>query len=361
MFSTLKDVYEELKKPTSKLSKKYPYSDKIKTKDKMVKLSLGRIWFNIIMPDKYELVDEPVTKQLMNKVTSDLLDKYGPEVTAETMTLLNKEAFKLHSFEPVTFSEDDFILPDEIVKMKKKRLEGEKDPIKFNEQLNIIAERLIEILKKKNSALYKFIASGAKGKAIDMAVLIIARGSAVDMEGGVSVPTSNSINDGFTLKEFYENANVARNGLFIRSIGSAEPGALARDVAYANSNIMLSKTKDCGTKKYLELNITKELSKSLIGRFYLAKTKLIEITKDNVDSIIGKVIKVRSPLYCIDKKGICHICYGTMGENLEQTHIGLLAASTLNTQGLNAFAMKARHSSGVKQFKETDLLKDLVR
>jgi len=361
MFSTVKDIYDELKKPTSSLNKKYTYSDAVKTKNKTIKMSLGRIWFNILMPKEYPLVDEPVTNKVTSRIISDLLDKFGPEVTSETVTDLNREAFKLHSFEPVTFSDEDFVLPDEIVKMKAKRLDNEKDPIKFNDELNNIAERYIEILKKKKSSLYKFIASGAKGKPIDMAVLIIARGSTVDMEGNVSAPTANSINDGFTLKEFYENANQARNGLYIRSIGSAEPGALARDIAYANSNIMLSKTTDCKVKRYLQITVTKDLAASLIGRYYLNKSKVEVITKDNTKGLVGTDIKLRSPLYCTDKKGICQTCYGTMGSNLNQDHIGLLAASTLNTQGLNAFAMKARHSSSVVQFTETDLLKDLVR
>jgi len=361
MFSTVDDIYTELKKPNVRLSKKYTYSDKIKTDGKTVKMSLGRIWFNLIMPEKYPLVDNPVTRSVTSKIIKDILDTLGPEVTTDTVTDLNREAFKLHSFEPVTFSENDFILPDEIVKMKAKRLDNEKDPIRFNEELNIIADRYVELLKKKNSALYKFIASGAKGKPIDMAILIIARGSTVDMEGNVSAPTPNSINDGFTLKEFYENANQARNGLYIRSIGAAEPGALARDIAYANSNIMLSKTTDCKVKRYLDILITKDISKSIIGRYYLNKSKITEITADMIDGLVGTTIKLRSPLYCTDAKGLCHTCYGNMGEKLNQDHIGLLAASTLNTQGLNAFTMKARHSSSVVQFKETDLLKDLIR
>jgi len=361
MIGTLEDVYSELNKPTSALSKKYMYSHKLKTKGKTIKMSLGRIWFNVIMPEKYALVNEPVTKSMTSKIINELLDQFGPEVTADTVTSLNREAFKLHNFEPITFNDSDFILPPAIEKLKKERLEGEKDPIEFDKQLNFVAAEFIKILKKEDSALYKFIASGAKGKPIDMAVLLIARGSAVDIEGNISVPTANSINDGFTLNEFYDNANQARNGLYIRSIGAAEPGALARDIAYANSNIKLTATNDCKTRKHFKLEVTDKISKVIIGRFYVENNKLVEITPDNVKSLIGKTIKMRSPLYCIEPKGICHVCYGTLADNLDQVHIGLAASSVLNQIGLNAFTMKQRHSSSVVNFDETDLLKDLIR
>jgi len=361
MFSNIEDVYQELKKDRVTLSKIYTYSDRIKTSGKTMKMSLGRIWFNLIMPPKYKLVNEPVTRKIISKITNDILKEFGAEVTAETMEVLSREAFKLHTFEPITFSDEDFILPDNIAKMKKDRLESESDPIKFSEQLEIIAQEYLKELKKADSALYKFIASGAKGKPIDMAILLIARGSAVDMEGNISKPTANSVTDGFNLREFYEGGDQARAGLYTRSIGASEPGALARDIAYANSNIMLSKTKDCKTRKQLELQITDQIANSIVGRKYISGSKILTITTENVKSLIGKSIKMRSPLYCIEPKGICQTCYGNMGENLDQTHIGLLAASTLNTQGLNAFAMKQRHQSTVTSFKETDLLRDLIR
>lgn len=355
MFSTLDQVYDELKKDGVSVSKKYTYSHKIKTKNKTIRMSLGRIWFNLILPDDYKLIDEPVTKGAIKNILNDMLNKYSTEVVADVASTLNKEAFKMQTIQPTTFTDDDFILPDSIRKLKEDRLVGVTDPLKFQENLKFIANEYLKYLKKNKSSLYTFIVSGAKGSPIDMAILIVAKGSTVDIEGNISTPTTNSINDGFTLKEFYQNANEARSGLYTRSIGSSEPGALSRDIVYANSNIKLGE-KDCKTRNYFEIKINDTLAKTLVGRWYLKGSGLVEI-KDPKD-VIGKTIKLRSPLYCKSKSGVCQTCFGSGSEKLNTRNVGVMAGALINTEGLNSYSMKARHNSSNVQAIKADYVKD---
>jgi len=336
MITSIDDVYEELKKDSVVPSTKYTYSSP-KTGNRNKRMSLGRIWFNLMLPDDFELVNEPVTKKLTNDIIIQILNKYGSETAAEVLGNLNNEAFKMQTITPVSFKESDFTLPDFIEKMKKDQLSNEKDPVKFQEKLETIADKYMDYLKETNSGLYDIVASGAKGSPTDIAVLLIAKGSSSDFDGKLTVPTSHSINDGFTLEEFYENSVDARNKLFIRSVGSAVPGEVSRITAFANSDVTISKTTDCGTTRFMVLDVDAETAPRLSHRYHMVrnKPKLIEDTSD----VVGKKIKLRSPLHCIAKDGICTVCYGKSAELKNVKTIGLTASSVIGTAILNGFAM----------------------
>lgn len=92
----------------------------------------------------------------------------------------------------------------------------------------------------------------------------------------------------------------------------------------ASANLKISE-KDCKSKKYLEINVNKDLASKLIRRYYLdpdtKKLKLVE----NEKNILDKKIKFRSPLWCKSETGICEICYGKLAEQLQNNNIGIIA------------------------------------
>ena len=65
LIKTLDDCYNELKKDSVTLESKYHFFYKNKT----IYTTLGRIWFNILLPDNYpEFVDKPVDKKELEKI-----------------------------------------------------------------------------------------------------------------------------------------------------------------------------------------------------------------------------------------------------------------------------------------------------
>jgi len=68
------------------------------------------------------------------------------------------------------------------------------------------------------------------------------------------------------------------------------------------------------------------------------------IDENNIDNLIGKKIKLRSPLYCKAKDGICITC---AGKQIERTgvdgHLGMRACSVLYLKILNTY-QKLSHS-----------------
>lgn len=354
----LETVYKELEDDNVDLQTKYQYSEK-KTGNRVKNMSLGRIWLNIILPEKFDLVDEPVDKKVCNKIFSKMLKQFGPEIAADILTKLNKETFKLSTIAPVTFSSETLVLSEEI-KKQKQELSKIKDPVEFAKKQKEVGENFVKELIDKDDGMGNMTKSGiGKVNPIDLSVLLISKGSTVDIEGNISDPITSGVSDGFNLKEYHLNAGEARRNLYIRSIGAAKPGAIAREISYAVSGVILSRD-DCKTRKYFELN-GKEYYDIIMGRYWLnpRNNKEEMITSDT--KLPAGTIKLRSPLYCRDKKGICKVCYGDMSNIINNKNIGLVAANVVGKIGIEVYSMKARHKSTQINIEKTNFKNDLIK
>jgi hypothetical protein len=354
----LEQVYEELVKPDVTCQTKYSFVHKTKTNNKNKNMSLGKIWFNLILPDDYELIDTVVDKPKMEKIMCSLTKRYEPSKASEYISLINQEVFKMGTYNPISFSEDSFIVPDFIIKEKEAFLKTEFTYPDFSKKQVELGKKFLDYLKEISPGIYDIIMSGSKGSPMDWAVLTIMKGSTVDIEGNVSEPITNSQNDGFNLKGFYNMAGEARSMQFTKSVSAQDPGSLARDIVFAISNIKFDK-KDCKTKLYLSLTITDSLSKVINGRYYVDKDDKLQFIEDG-SMLVGTTIQLRSPIYCKSKIGICNICCGDLPNQGGFTNIGINAADELNSIGINA-AMKARHKTTQVTTKNPNFKKDLIR
>jgi hypothetical protein len=360
IIKNLETIYKELEKDEVDLQTKYQYSAK-KTGNRVKNMSLGRIWLNILLPDNYKLVDEPVDKKVCNKIFLELLNKFGPEVMSDVLTTLNKETFKLSTLDPVTFNSRNLVLSDNLKKRKKEELMSETDPVEFSRKQRKLGEELVSELADKGDGVADIVKAGiGKASPVDLSVLMVAKGSTLDIEGNTSKPIKSAVSDGFNLKEYYSNAGESRRNLHIRSVGAAQPGALSRQIAYAISGIVLSSRDDCKTRKYLQIN-GKNSQDRIIGRYWLDPRNNNEemITPDT--KFPTGMINLRSPIYCRDRKGICKKCYGDLASLLDTKNIGMVAANVLNKVGVEIYSMAARHKSTQISIRKTNFKKDLVK
>ncbi len=357
--TSLFEVYEELKKDDVEITKIYSYTHPKKTKSKMVNMSLGRCWLNCVLPDKIKLINKPVNKKVMNDIIKEMFDKLPVEKASEAATKLNNESFKLSSILPVTFDIDSLIVPEEIKNDKNKELTIDTKIENFSDKLQNISQKYIDKYLS-DKGIGHIINSGAKGNASDFGVLTVAKGPTLDIEGKVSKPIVSALCDGYSGEEYYTAAAEARRTGYIRSIGTAQPGYLAKTVVYANSNTCISED-DCRTKKYLELFIKPSMVNVLIGRMMINERtgELVEIT--NKSNIVNKSIRLRSALFCKSKNGICKTCYGKQINKLNTKHVGLLAGSAINAAGIEGYSMSARHKSTQIKLREADFTIDMLQ
>jgi len=360
--STLDNVYEQLKKGEDLNTSKFPYSHTKKTNNRTINLSLGRIWFNLLLPDSYPLVNEPITKQKMNKIIFDICEKYKTEETSEFLQKIQSEAFKLATLSPNTFDINMFIPPKEWVRKKeefKKKID-KLTPNEFRSEAEKLTKELLDYFKDKNFRGADIMFSGAKGNPItDWGFLLVSKGYVLDIEGQLLGPITSSLNDGFGKIDYYHAAAEARKNFYIRSVLSFLPGYLTRKLANANAGLCIDHTtKDCGSTKTFSVTVNSDIAKLLYKRNYISQSNTIKMIEDT-DRIIGRTIKLRSPLYCKSKHGICETCYGDLAKILNTKNIGLLAAGAINKVGINTM-MKMRHISESVVVTEVDFI-DMIK
>lgn len=359
--STADNIYDLIKDGKT-LNSKVSYSHPKKTGGKSMNLTLGRIWFNMLMPGDYPLVDEAVNKKTMDKIIIDLYHKYGTEEASDYISKLQTEAFKLASVCPNTFTIDMFIPPSEWVKKKEafEKTADKLDPLEFKKEAEKLTKELLIYFDESDFRADNIMSSGSKGNPIsDWGALLVAKGYTIDIEGKLLGPITTSLNDGYGKIAYYHAGSEARKNFYMRSALTAHPGYLTRKMVNANAGLQIDpKVSDCGTKHTFNLVVTEDLAELLLQRNYVSQSGAIKnIT--SVDQILDKKIKLRSPLYCIAEHGICPTCYGNLYKTLNTHNIGILAAGAVNIVGINAM-MKMRHKSSSVNTKEVDFI-DMIK
>lgn len=103
---------------------------------------------------------------------------------------------------------------------------------------------------------------------------------------------------------------------------------------------------DCGTKRTIEVELTKDMLDYVYYSYIQEGSKLIELTSDNVSKYMGKKIRIRFSSLCESKNGkICSKCAGNKFYRLGIVNIG----NTVPQVGskIKNINMKAFHDSQV--------------
>jgi len=127
--------------------------------------------------------------------------------------------------------------------------------------------------------------------------------------------------------------------------------------------VKLSATKDCGTKKYLTIEVKdKDVLESIKGRHIVGVGGSISYVDSKNLKLIGKTLKLRDPLFCLAEDGICQNCYNdTFVKNMKLkpgSNIGLIASSGL-LGGLVNLTLKGSHTGVSLNQEEINFDKDL--
>ena len=354
----LERVYEELAKEDVRIFDKYSYVHPTKTDNKSKRISLGRIWMNSLFPDDFLFINEPVSKNILDDLFTKVKNKYEPKEAARILNLVQTEAFKMATIEPRTVSAEMFEPSQDWLDEKEEFMKTATDL--SDKQYSSSKSKLIDKLEKEMvSQGVPFMdalnakASGKMNKDT-WSMIQVSKGATVDIEGNIGRITKG-LSDGYDVKEYYQAAAEGRNSFYVKSTAVRDPGYMARKVVMANANVKLT-DDDCKSTKYLEIFVDKGRAKTLLGRYQLVQNKLKLI--ENIDEIIGKKIKIRSPFYCKSKDGICKTCYGELSTKLENKNIGILAGGAINDSLVNSM-MKMKHLADKLEIIDVDFVKIL--
>lgn len=218
----IQDVYNILDKSKSVnvIYEKFPFSHPVTTNGKVKNLQLGRLWFQLMLPQDFRIVDEPLDNKTGNKILSEIARSYPPDIAEKVTRQINEECLKMSSYYPASFTSDSLDIGDKIRKHKSEILNEDLPPDEFAKRQKQLGEEYIDRLGDINSGLYDISKAGAsKSSPTDLAVFFIAKGPTAGFTGEVTKPILNNLNDGFTLDEYYKSAEQARFANYIRAVG----------------------------------------------------------------------------------------------------------------------------------------------
>ncbi|MEW6418380.1 MAG: hypothetical protein AB1480_09700 [Nitrospirota bacterium] len=230
------------------------------------------------------------------------------------------------------------------------KLDSSEKGFSENEIKQIIDNRL----KALSNSISTMILSGARGDFKQMNQMVGIKGM-VDRMGGrkTSVKIPSCYLEGLSPTEYYLACFGARNSLGDKKLLTPECGYLTRRLVFAAADLYISEA-DCKTSNGFYFETPKVLGRTtaeevtlngniIVGKDMIINEKVLEVlNKNGINSI-----KVRSPLTCEAKKGICSKCYGWYLTNRNEPPLrfraGIMAAEVIGERATQD-AMRTYHA-----------------
>lgn len=306
--------------------------------------------FNDCLPEGYPEVKEVVNEKKLLQILNEVKDNYTEDEAVKTLDAIKRIGFKYATLFGCTMSLDDFGFPeadkirDDIYSKKEIR----------DQLVAANSDEVIEGLKETFPYAY-MIESGARGSWDQAKQMILTRGFISNFEGEIlPTPIKNSLVNGLTSREFFLSTNGCRKGLLDVALNTGTSGYLSRKLIFTCANLQIDKDlEDCGTTDMLNVHVSSERkARMLLGRFMSDGGELRKITPEDFDDLVGKTIKIRSPILCKSAK-LCKTCYGDLHEYIRSRFVGIIAAQTLGERGTQ-LVLRTFHTSGSAVIKGED-------
>jgi len=321
------------------------------------KITKGRELFNRCLPSDYPVVDEKIDKKKLSILLDDIVIKYPPFVVIETLDKIKTLGFMSSNL--IGFSLSISELYNKKIQEMQNLLTGD---VRKDMQL-LDGPDVLELMKKiPCSAL---IESGSRGNYAQLRQMVFSRGYVSKSDNTIKKDLiKGNLVTGLTKKEFFLSCYGARKGMLDTAVSTGSSGYLTRQLIYSNVCVELSDEEDCGTTDGLEIKIEdiKTATVLLWRNYYDDNGNLSTITTKNFKSLIGKTIKLRSPIYCKHAK-ICKTCYGNLYKILHSDKIGIIATQAIGERVVQ-LVLRTFHLGGVAQSsgKEDDNLnEDIIK
>ncbi len=352
--------------------------------------TVGKAIFNKCLPDEMEYLDEVMNKGRLEELISELHDRFGSAVTAESLDRIKETGYDYATRSGLTIGISDAAIPP----TKENILEEAENSVdqieehynrgaitedeRYQKVVNIwenakeeVTEDLIDNLYEDNN-IYMMATSGARGSVAQISQLAGMRGLMADPSGRIiDVPIRSSFREGLNILEYFISSHGARKGLADTALRTADSGYLTRRLVDVSQDVNVVE-HDCETEEgvYVEAiggkgkNAVEPLAERCIGRLtaeaiidpeteeiIIDRNELITPEKmETVEEAGIERVKIRSLLSCEARHGVCRLCYGkdlAKGEMIDiGAAIGIIAAQSIGEPGTQ-LTMRTFHTGGV--------------
>ena len=387
-------VYEaEMAYDNHKLQLQTPI--RVYAKGKIRVTTLGRVFFNEILPADFPYDDGIQTKKQLKKVLARIFDRYGAEETAHTADRMKGLAFRFATVAAVSTGKDDYVSFDEI---KGFVAEGDKKAALISEQYdqglitdeerysltvanwrgvdNTVTEFLQEALKHIDTSISVMVNSGSRGDISNVKLASAMIGIMVDAGNReIELPIRSNFKNGLSSLEAFVATRGSRKGLIDTALKTADSGYLTRRLVDVSQDVFTVEDEagdDDGFVIYR--NESEEtmidFGNRLFGR-YTAKAvpghiKADQLISHEVAEAIqtdAKVteVSIQSVLSTKNLRGIPRKSYGidmASGHLVAAAQpVGVIAAQSVGEPGTQ-LTLNTFHSSGVQS---SDITQGLPR
>jgi len=320
--------------------------------------TVGRVIFNRALPDKYPFINAPINKSKINSLVREIYKKYPKDVYVEFCNKMVQLGSKYYTIHAPSFTMDDLKIPKEIYALKDE-LGKAKDPDEAFKIIQKMEKMLQEFLVKSGSNFGVFgEAGGLKGGSYNQVrQILISKGLIQDSDGNPMAPITSSYADGLSSIEYFYSGIGSRSGIIDRVINTADTGYLSRQLVSVLQRVEADPgITDCGTKRFVNMNVSSDFSNKLTGRFIVdERGRPIPVPKDFKEGYI----KLRSPLYCVSDR-ICYHCYGELLHRNRTHYVGVLAGHVLG-EPLTQTIMRTFHSGGSVSMKQINIVNEILK
>ncbi|MEO7751407.1 MAG: DNA-directed RNA polymerase subunit beta', partial [Sphingomicrobium sp.] len=191
----------------------------------------------------------------------------------------------------------------------------------------------------------------------------------------IETPIISNFKEGLTVLEYFNSTHGARKGLADTALKTANSGYLTRRLVDVSQDAVIIE-EDCGTDLALEMRaiiqggaVIASLADRILGRTTAedivdAKTGKVAIPEGTLldEPMVAQIeeiglqgLKIRSPLVCASKQGVCGKCYGRdlargTPVNIGEA-VGVIAAQSIGEPGTQ-LTMRTFHIGGAAQLNE---------
>jgi len=371
----------------------------------LVETTVGRALLSEIIPTglTFDLVNRDMSKKAISNLINACYRRVGLKETVIFADQLMYTGFTYATRAAVSFGINDMTIPES----KEKILaEAEDEVLEIQEQytsgLVTMGERynkVVDIWSRTNdqvakammdvlgtevkqdaegntvtqpsfNSVYMMADSGARGSAAQIRQLAGMRGLMAKPDGSIiETPITANFREGLDVLQYFISTHGARKGLADTALKTANSGYLTRRLVDVAQDLVVI-GEDCGTERGLELtplveggDVVEPLRERVLGRNTAEDvlrpgsdevvaprdTLLDEAWVDKLEAMGVDQLRVRSPITCENRYGVCAACYG---RDLARGHvinigeaIGVIAAQSIGEPGTQ-LTMRTFHIGG---------------
>lgn len=230
------------------------------------------------------------------------------------------------------------------------------DSVKLVEFENKLRDYDKEYLKGDPAAENVFVGKTAVGRFKTYGIY----GKGLDFVNDASNDTlvMRSVADGLSTdpEELPKYFNDLRYGSFARGSNTALGGYVYKILQRSLGGLVID-DKPCNTTRGYVKKMTKQEVKYAIGRYIKQSGKWHLITsKEEAKALLGKVVEMRSPVYCTTKGN--KVCYACMSMRYKYLSNGVTNIASENSSAILTMFLKLNHGTetSVTDIKREDLL-----